>query len=77
MIRRPIVASIVSAVLGSLCIASAAEARTTGFVAQDARVTCLYVSGSGAPARLRCDTKRDANAPARPESCNLDWGRAF
>lgn len=49
----------------------------TGFVAQDKAVACLYVSGLGMPASLRCDTRRDANAPPKPRDCRLDWGGAF
>ena len=77
MARRAIVASLLTTIVGCLCLASVAEAKVTGFVAQGGDVTCLHMTGSGLPASLRCDTRRDANAPPKPSSCTLDWGNAF
>lgn len=66
------------AALAWLLVATSAEAQTTtGFVAQNGNVTCLYADFEGSRPSLRCDTRHDRNAPPKPEGCELDWGNAF
>jgi hypothetical protein len=73
---RRLIAALLT-VLAWLLLAPVAEAQTAGFVAQRGNVTCLYADFEDTPASLRCDTRRDRNAPPKPESCELDWGGAF
>ena len=70
MIRTLLVASVLLA-LG----ATAAEARYVDFVTPSGNIGCGYTDD---PRHLlRCDILQSSDVPAKPRSCDLDYGYAY
>jgi hypothetical protein len=70
VIRALVVASVVLAVG-----ATSAEARYVDFVTPSGNIGCGYTNE---PKRyLRCDILRSSDMPAKPRSCDLDYGHAY
>jgi hypothetical protein len=75
-LRRVVAAAVPAAALSLAATGGAGASSTATFTTPTHRIGCAYTASGGAPS-LRCDVLDPAHPPARPDSCELDYGSAF
>jgi hypothetical protein len=80
--RRPhvlLVAAGLTLVSGASLVGMARAATTvSSFRTPSGNIGCVYSSGLGPPASLRCDIRsRLRPRPHKPRGCDLDWGDSY
>lgn len=67
-----------ASVAGAGLVGSARASSLTSFRTPSGNIGCVYSSGYGSPASLRCDIRsRIRPRPHKPPGCDLDWGDSY
>ena len=79
--RQPLslllVAALASVAAASL-VGTARADTVISFRTPSGNIGCVFASGLGSPANLRCDIRtRIRPRPHRPRGCDLDWGDSY
>jgi hypothetical protein len=77
-LRVSLLAGAAALVAGASLAATARADTVISFRTPSGNIGCVFASGLGTPASLRCDIRsRLRPRPQRPRGCDLDWGDSY